>query len=212
MLDVGCGDGALSQYLPSSCTYRGIDPVVAALGLGADPRFLTGTSEDLPFDDASFDYVIASEVLEHLPEQVAARTVTELARVSRGYVLVTVPNRESPRLVAAPCKDCQHIYNIYGHLRAYDESVLAAQFSPLKAIKLEPFGPRTLATSERYLRARQEWAGYYADSSTSVCPECGGVGTMPSQKGIRAYMVMAMRRLTEFEKRHAWLLGLFHRA
>ena len=71
----------------------------------------------LPFPDASFDRVIASEVLEHIPSDEAA--MAELARVLRpgGSMAVTVP-RCGPELVNWALSDEYH--NVPGgHVRIY---------------------------------------------------------------------------------------------
>lgn len=44
----------------------------------------------MPFENAAFDIVICSEVLEHL--QYPGRALRELARVSGNMLLLTVPN------------------------------------------------------------------------------------------------------------------------
>ena len=46
--------------------------------------------ERLPFDDASFDAVLCSEVLEHLDNLHAM--FGELTRVSRRWILISLPN------------------------------------------------------------------------------------------------------------------------
>ena len=66
-----------------------------------------GDALHLPFADGTFDRVIASEVLEHIPDDVAA--MTELARVLRpgGTMAVTVP-RCGPELVNWALSDEYH--------------------------------------------------------------------------------------------------------
>lgn len=71
----------------------------------------------LPFADDSFDHVIASEVLEHIPDDSAA--MTEIARVTKpgGTITVTVP-RAGQEVV------CWALSNEYhntpgGHVRIY---------------------------------------------------------------------------------------------
>jgi SAM-dependent methyltransferase len=44
---------------------------------------------DLPFSDNSYDFVLASHVLEHLPDPIAA--LDEWARVASRYVLIVLP-------------------------------------------------------------------------------------------------------------------------
>jgi SAM-dependent methyltransferase len=86
-----------------------------------------GDALHLPFPDASFDRVICSEVLEHIPGDREA--MGELARVLRpgGTMAVTVP-RFLPELVNWALSDAYH--NVPGgHIRIYRRSVLEGRLS-----------------------------------------------------------------------------------
>jgi len=81
-----------------------------------------GDALHLPFLDATFDRVICSEVLEHIPGDLEA--MSELARVLRpgGTMAITVP-RFLPELVNWALSDEYH--NVPGgHIRIYRRSVL----------------------------------------------------------------------------------------
>ncbi|MDE3107636.1 MAG: class I SAM-dependent methyltransferase [Acidobacteriota bacterium] len=81
-----------------------------------------GDALALPFVDGTFDRVICSEVLEHIPDDVAA--MRELARVLRpgGTMAVTVP-RFGPELVNWALSDEYH--NVPGgHVRIYRRSII----------------------------------------------------------------------------------------
>ena len=81
-----------------------------------------GDALRLPFADGSFDRVIASEVLEHIPDDETA--MAELARVLRpgGSMAVTVP-RCGPEFVNWALSDEYH--NVPGgHVRIYRQSQL----------------------------------------------------------------------------------------
>ena len=98
LLDAGCGTGGnLAFFGPgvgvdpaaeavAACRARGLDVVQAGL-------------EALPFADAAFDVVLATDVLEHVEDDVAA--LRELRRVAApgAVLLVTVPAH--PRLWSA---------------------------------------------------------------------------------------------------------------
>src|SRR4051812_23362881 len=94
-----------------------------------------GDALRLPFPDASFDRVIAAEVLEHIPPDRAA--MAELARVLRpgGTMAVTVP-RWYPELVNWALSDEYHS-NPGGHIRIYRRSALVDR---LQDTGLRPYG------------------------------------------------------------------------
>ena len=84
VLDVGCG---AKPYEPlfsrHAASYVGVDPV-------ENPRAeLTGSVEDLPIGDGSFDVVLCNQVLEHCDNP--RQAVSELRRVTApgGRVLVS---------------------------------------------------------------------------------------------------------------------------
>jgi methionine biosynthesis protein MetW len=98
VLDLGCGDGVLGERLQADhgCTVTGVDVSAYAVDL-AKRRGLKATRADidtdpLPFEDGSFDAIVASCVLEHIgrPEHV----VKEAWRVLRegGIFYVSLPN------------------------------------------------------------------------------------------------------------------------
>ena len=84
-----------------------------------------GDALHLPFPDATFDRVICSEVLEHIPDDRGA--MGELARVLRpgGTMAITVP-RFGPELINWALSDEYH--NVPGgHIRIYRRRVLEAR-------------------------------------------------------------------------------------
>jgi len=102
VLDAGCGEGETLLRL-DSFPRRGTTAIDLSEQAVRHVRERVPWAEasvasvtDLPFDDASFDLVLCLEVLEHLPEPEAA--LAELARVSRGDVIVSVPHEPWFRL------------------------------------------------------------------------------------------------------------------
>lgn len=84
VLDVGCRSGHLKHALPNgSVRYCGIDlfPPVNVNG---------NLEEGLPFGNASSDTVVALDILEHKDD--IYRAFSEVCRVARKYVVVTLPN------------------------------------------------------------------------------------------------------------------------
>lgn len=58
----------------------------------ARPVDIIAPGHELPLDDNSFDFVLASHVIEHIPDPIAA--LKEWARVARRYIVLVVPHRD----------------------------------------------------------------------------------------------------------------------
>jgi 2-polyprenyl-3-methyl-5-hydroxy-6-metoxy-1,4-benzoquinol methylase len=98
VLDVGCGEGVLTaQWAQRLGTGRvvGIDLEDPKLRREWDLRrrpnleFRAMAAENLPFGEDEFDLAAATEVLEHVPDP--EQTLSEMARVARRHLLVSVP-------------------------------------------------------------------------------------------------------------------------
>ena len=100
VLDAGCGEGVLSVLLAKKgCIVTGFDlsePNIAAAknyaekeGVGGNVRFMLGDIEHIPVADKSFDYVVSSHVLEHVPDFV--KGARELSRIAITKVIIAIP-------------------------------------------------------------------------------------------------------------------------
>jgi ubiquinone/menaquinone biosynthesis C-methylase UbiE len=87
VLDVGCGTGThLEQYLTEGCSAHGIDNSPAMLDraqarLGDQADLRLGDAGDLPWEDGTFDLVIAATLLHELDPATREATLAEMARV-----------------------------------------------------------------------------------------------------------------------------------
>jgi 2-polyprenyl-3-methyl-5-hydroxy-6-metoxy-1,4-benzoquinol methylase len=97
-LDIGCGEGVLTERFAERLGEGhvvGVDLDDPKLRAEWESRsrpnleFRTLAGPDLPFADNAFDIACGIEVLEHVPDP--ARTLTEMMRVARRHVLVSVP-------------------------------------------------------------------------------------------------------------------------
>ncbi|MBM4270572.1 MAG: class I SAM-dependent methyltransferase [Deltaproteobacteria bacterium] len=136
VLDAGCGTG---RHLCEAFRARGVDVIgidvkwedlAKAKGMlhlmknsesGAWMIALADVTK-LPFKDASFDAVICSEVLEHIPDGVA--TVEELLRVIKPGkdLVVSVPSYLPERICWALSKNYRKEPG--GHIRIYKKRTL----------------------------------------------------------------------------------------
>jgi SAM-dependent methyltransferase len=149
VLDLGCGEGrhafeayrrgasvvALDWGVPEvETTKRWLGAIAeageagrAGDGVAARYEVVRGDLLALPFPDASVDRVMASEVLEHIPDDVTA--MAEIFRVLKpgGRVAVTVP-RYGPERICWALSDEYHA-NEGGHIRIYKASVVRTRLA-----------------------------------------------------------------------------------
>jgi SAM-dependent methyltransferase len=88
---------------------------------------LQGDATRLPFDDASFDRVITSEVLEHIQDDVSA--IGELVRVLRpgGTFACTVPTWYPEKINWLLSDEYHAPKSVGGHVRIYSATELKAK-------------------------------------------------------------------------------------
>jgi len=151
VLDIGCGLGRHSfEALTRGARVVAADLDDAALKdvsqmsaamiaedqapLGATLECVHADALHLPFEDGSFDRIIASEVMEHIPDDEAA--MRELHRILKpgGVVAVTVPRRWPEQI-------CWLLSSQYhsaagGHVRIFSRDELEAK---LTRAELHPF-------------------------------------------------------------------------
>lgn len=94
---------------------------------GASASTVAGDALQMPFPDEHFDMVVASEIMEHIPED--EKAMHELVRVVKpgGRVVVTVPSW-LPERVCWALSDTYHA-NEGGHVRIYTTDELEGKLS-----------------------------------------------------------------------------------
>jgi SAM-dependent methyltransferase len=92
-----------------------------------------GDVQALDFADNSFDCVLCSEVLEHVPDVAAA--AREIARVARHEIVIGVPYRQDTRVGQTTCLHCGRVNPPYGHINRFDENTLRQLFAGVPLIE-----------------------------------------------------------------------------
>lgn len=88
VLEVGSGSRGIARFLPWRVT--GCDVTFNEEPL-SNLDAIVGSVLDLPFNDNSFDYVVSSDMLEHLSFSDREKAILEMIRVTRQKIIFGVP-------------------------------------------------------------------------------------------------------------------------
>jgi len=125
ILDIGCGNGLYTlSFTDLAKNVVGIDIVEEQIAearrnsaiVKGDAKFLIASAENLPFNDGSFDVVLAIEMLEHVRSE--EQVLQEANRVlkSQGYLLIYVPNKLYPFDEHGIIIGKRHFKGLYGSI------------------------------------------------------------------------------------------------
>ena len=101
IIDIGCGEGYLLSLLPQTKQIVGLD--ISKIALVKAKKRLEGktyieliyaTAQNTPFADNSFDKIVCSELLEHVPDPKAV--IKEINRIlnKKGKAVISVPDEQ----------------------------------------------------------------------------------------------------------------------
>jgi len=130
VLEVGCGEGELADYLLQHSAERpqyfeASDLSLDVISPESDPliKFRESSIYELPYSENSFELVVCSEVLEHL--EYPQRGLSEIARVAEKGVLLSTPWEPVWRLLnLARGKYVMNFGNTPGHIQHFSRQGL----------------------------------------------------------------------------------------
>jgi SAM-dependent methyltransferase len=173
VLDVGCGAGVLVDVLADlGFAAQGIDIDESVMASMQAPHSV-GSIDAIPAGDRSVDVVVVSEVLEHLPVEIYARAIQEIARVAGAHVIVTVPNSESLESASTRCPQCMCVYSIHGHVRRFERADMPRLIPGFALVQLTPIGPQKMRHRSLEWVIRRRLLGRWPAQANAVCPQCG---------------------------------------
>ena len=86
VLEIGIGNKTVANYLKQ----QGVNIETCDFDEGLGPDYVADIRE-LPFQDNSYDLVLASEIIEHLPWEEVDEALAEIARVTKKHAIISVP-------------------------------------------------------------------------------------------------------------------------
>ncbi|HNW82624.1 MAG TPA: class I SAM-dependent methyltransferase [bacterium] len=139
-LDVGARDGFhVSNMADRFEEITALDLTTPEISI-KNVECVAGDIRKLQFSDNSFDMVFCAEVLEHIPEEFLGVACSELARVSKKYLMIGVPYKQDTRVGRLVCQNCKKINPPWGHVNEFDEKKLLSLFQGLIVEKIELVG------------------------------------------------------------------------
>ncbi|MBE2280132.1 MAG: class I SAM-dependent methyltransferase [Ignavibacteriaceae bacterium] len=157
VLDIGCGSAWLAkELLPKNYSVFSTDISLVnvkkarAVNQSGSHFGVVNDSFNLPYKENSFDYIVASEIIEHIPDPAAF--VAELIRVLKkeGRLIITTPYKEV--LSYSLCIHCNKKTPLHAHIHSFDEIVLSKFFKEFKGGELYwgTFGNKFLIFARTY--------------------------------------------------------------
>ncbi len=173
ILDIGCGDGRLTNKLAKVYPkVVGVDISEQALQYIKTEKIKTSV-DALPFGDNSFDLILSTELIEHLSDEVYRKAITEMKRVARKWILIGTPWKEQLSIARARCVQCGVQFHLNYHYRNFDYAKLYKIFVPeFSLVTHQQTGNTKAYYSPCLLWIKRHLGGIWARSPNAVCPHC----------------------------------------
>jgi ubiquinone/menaquinone biosynthesis C-methylase UbiE len=157
VLDIGYGSGYLSWLLTKRkhnvlAIDISFDLLVKARGdLYTEITKIQADAQNLPFAEESIDTVVASEVVEHIPDYMKAYAEMWRVLIPGGTLILTVPNNQEINPIYCPKCGCK--FTLGGHLHSFDKIKMACELkSWFNITKILTFGNRFTHRCHKILR------------------------------------------------------------
>lgn len=211
IIDIGCGNGIITNELAKSHQVTGVDISEEALQY-VNTTKIAAACYDIPVSEKSFDLVFSSEMLEHLPGEVLHKTVAEFKRLSKKYILVTVPNQEFLPKSYLKCPQCDAVFHVSGHVNSFDLKAIEKLFAgDFELITHGYFGKRVREYNPLLQHIKHQYGHQWLKTSAyAVCPSCGNKQFEAGKDNFITKACNGANRLLS-GKHPYWLLALFQK-
>ena len=218
LLDIGARDGymsiALVDYFHQVIALDLERPVIE------HEKVITmkGDLCSLNLPDNAFDVVLCAEVLEHIPKVMLQTACSELARVTKHYLIIGVPYKQDLRAGRTTCQTCGQKNPPWGHVNQFDETVLKNLFNTLECEKLSFVGSNRDRTNI-LSTILMDWAGnpYGTYQQEELCVFCeSSLGAPPERNLFQKICTRIALNLNKIQAKFAptrpnWIHIRFHK-
>ena len=125
------------------------------------------------FRSRQFDLVLAADLLEHIKDESFRKTISEIKRVSRKYMLINSPYKDAIGWPIALCDRCKGEFNVYGHLQVVDLDLIRRAFpeGEFDLVVSEVFGRKRDARPASLVYIARRFGKVYSGEG-ALCPYC----------------------------------------
>lgn len=180
ILDVGCGNGILVNYLQNKHPDRfsrvcGTDRSKTSLTFVKTEKYEADINK-LPFADNEFDIVTCLEVIEHLPQEVYFEALNEIERIAKKYIIISVPYQEILDFSKVRCIKCKTEFNPFYHMHSFNDERVKNLYKD--SSKFDNIDIHKVGDSYRpYFPMTKKWIGRKLRPNifpnNCICPMCG---------------------------------------
>jgi len=212
ILDVGCGNGLITNPLGRRFTIYGLDRSFAALQHVNVPK-INGQADALPLPAASVDLILSSEMLEHLDDALLQAAIQEMQRVAAKYLVISVPNNELLAKNAVKCPRCHTVFNVSYHFQSFTRQRLEHLFPDFDCMHITEVGKPWRRYIPFLLKIRQELGrGWFPipPQRTVMCPKCENTQFPKFKMNPIIFLCEGMNKLLT-RRRPNWLVALYQR-
>lgn len=220
ILDVGCGNGILVNYIIEKHPHK-------FLRVCATDRSKTSLSfvkcekieadiDNLPFKDNEFDIVTCLEVIEHLPIKTYLKALSELERIAKKYIIISVPNNENLQLSKVECIKCKTEFNPFYHMHNFNKHKMLGVFKnkALVHYKTIEIGSVSVPLFSGFKKKISKILNPSIFPHNTICPMCGynefeKLKKTPSTTDTNARSINGLSRFWPHKKQPKWLAAIY---
>lgn len=211
ILDLGCGDGAITnQFAEKGFNVFSADFSSAAIQFAKGKRVISNVN-DVPFANQQFDAVVCAETIEHLPEGVYEKALSEIERITKQYIIISTPNQEYLPDSNIRCGKCGNLFHRNLHTRSLDRNTHKTLFQNFELIKT--IGVRAWYQSPFVVNFQQKNLKTYTPGRNIICPSCGHINS--DKPGVLKYLIFGLKhailRFIPGAKRSRWIVSFYKR-